>query len=954
MSRPPLRPVRFAPPDTTATPTADGGCVLRSRTPLEGIAPRVGDWVDRWARDAPERAFLTEPGEGGRRVLTYGDARRRVREVAGGLLARGLGPDRPVVILSGNGIDHAILALAAMYVGVPVVPVSAAWTLMSSDGARVASVLEQVRPGLVFASDAERFATGLQHADPDVVVTDPGDLAGAADVDAAAAAVGPETIAKILFTSGSTGAPKGVLNPHRMLTANQAMIRSVWPFVDDEPPVLVDWLPWNHTFGGNHNFNLALSRGGTLHIDVGRPVPGLLDATLSALREHSPTVYFNVPAGFAALLPHLEADADLAASFFAELKVLFYAGASLPPDLWHRLEALAVRTTGERVAMSSGWGSTETAPAATTVHADIDRAGVIGWPAPGSEIRMVPLPGEDRFELRVRGPHVTPGYHGRPDLTAAAFDDEGFYKIGDAGRLAVPGDPLSGLVFDGRVAEDFKLLSGTWVRAGRLRPAALAACDGLLNDAIVTGHDRADVGLLGWANETVAAARGLSGDALQAAVRERLDAWGEGRGSSERVARFALLTTPPDADAGEITDKGYINQRRARELRAADVEALYEGPADAGPSLGERARSLKEAMLRHAGLVGFFGGFLYDSITLRRIDKVFDNVLLAVYLTILGVLLVLERRAAWHRSVPRFVTEYPRALELATQFLFGGLFSAYVVFYFKSAGGAGSLLFMLLLAAAMVLNEFGDGALRRLETIRLALYFFTSFSFFLFAIPVFAGVMNPFMWVPAAAAAAVPCLLVVIATHAGRGGLPSFLGGTTLKERLLFLGGMMATMTVGLAILAGSGLIPPVPLSVMDRVVAHDIDRQEDGYHLKVDRGAWVRALTLRPPRVRWAEGEGVVVFTAVFAPKGTKLDLAHRWQLHENDEWVDTEPKPIRVSVMGGRRGGFRTYTRKRRVGPGAWRVLVETEDERVLGTVRFDVRQVDPERIKLREIVR
>jgi feruloyl-CoA synthase len=865
------------------------------------------------------------------------------------------------VILSGNAIDHAVLSLAAMYVGIPVVPVSGAWTLLSPDGSRVASVIEQVDPGLVYAGDAELYAAGLQHADPETVVTSVDALmADDADVDGRAALVGPETIAKILFTSGSTGAPKGVLNPHRMLTSNQAMIRHVWPFVEDQPPVLVDWLPWNHTFGGNHNFNLVLSRGGTLHIDMGRPAPSQLGPTLQALREISPTIYFNVPAGFAALLPHLEGDVDLAERFFKKLKVVFYAGASLPPDLWTRLEALSVRTTGERVAMSSGWGSTETAPAATTVHADIDRAGVIGWPAPGSEIRMVPLPGEDRFELRVRGPHVTPGYHGRPDLTEAAFDDAGFYVIGDAGRLATPGDPLSGLVFDGRVAEDFKLLSGTWVRAGRLRVAALAAFDGLIADALVTGHDQAEVGLLAWPNTAAVAARGLSPRQLRGELATKLKAWGAGRASSERVTRIVLLETPPDPAAGEITDKGYINQRLGLQLRAEALEGLYaEEPAADVIVLGrppaDRIAGLKAALIKHGSLAAFFGGFLYDTITLRRIDKVFDNVLLAAYLLLLGVLLVFERRLEWHRSVPKFVSEYPRAIELGTQFLFGGLFSAYIVFYFKSAGGLGSLGFMLLLAGGMVINEFRDGALRRLETIRIGLYFFTAFSFFLFAIPVFTGSMHMLMWVPAAGGAALMCLAVVLATHAGgRGKLPSFLGGTTLRERLLLHGTMMASLTLGLALFSGLGLIPPVPLSVSERVVAHSVERQEDGYHLMVDRGGWTRKLTLRPPRVRWAEGESVVVFTAIFAPKTTELKLAHRWQREAAGEWIDTEPKPIPVTVVGGRSGGYRTYTRKRHVSPGDWRVVVETDDGRAVGTVRFDVEAVSPERIRLKEVVR
>jgi feruloyl-CoA synthase len=408
-------------------------------------------------------------------------------------------------------------------------------------------------------------------------------------VEQAFAAVGPDTVAKVLFTSGSTGMPKGVINTHRMMCANQMMLEQTWPFLKAHPPVLVDWLPWNHTFGGNHNVNLTLAQAGTLYIDAGRPAPGLIEHTVRNLAEVSPTIYFNVPAGYGALLPYLEKDERLARSFFADLRLIFYAGAALSQDLWDRLEAISIRTTGARVPMVSSWGATETAPIATCGHRIIERAGVIGLPPPGVTLKLVPSAG--KHEVRVRGPNVFPGYWGRPDLTREAFDEDGFYRIGDAVRLADPADLSKGLVFDGRVAEDFKLSTGTWVHVGGLRVAALAAAAPVLQDAVVTGHDRDFVGLLAW--PSLAGMKEVCSDPAahddpakliaSAAVREHVRA-GIARhnagqsGSSMRISRVLLMAEPPSIDANEITDKGYINQRATLDRRAALVEVLHADP----------------------------------------------------------------------------------------------------------------------------------------------------------------------------------------------------------------------------------------------------------------------------------------------------------------------------------------------------------------------------------------
>src|SRR3954462_14812747 len=485
----------LAPPRIVSRPAAGGAQVLSSEMPLEPSEDSLGLLLRRWAREAPERTFLAERGGDDAWVrLSWSEADRRASAIAQALLDRGLGPERPVLLLSGNSIDHALLTLGGFLAGVPVAPVSPAYSLMSRDYGKVRHIARIVRPGLVYAADGDAFSGALAAVDfgGAELVLSRGAGAGAGAtafheleairptraVDEALAGVGPGSVAKILFTSGSMALPKGVVNTHRMLCANQQALAQIWPFTGQTPPVLVDWLPWNHTFGGNHNFNLILKRGGTMYIDAGRPAPPLMPITVRNLTEIAPTIYFNVPAGYGALLPFLERDAELRSRFFERLDLIFYAAAALPQDLWSRLEAVSQMARGEPVMMTSSWGLTETSPLATAAHFPIDRAGVIGVPVPGVEIKLAPV--DDKLEMRVKGPNVTPGYLGRDDLTRAAFDEDGFYRTGDARRLEDPDDPNQGLVFDGRVVEDFKLTTGTWVSVGNLRVAVLAAASPLL------------------------------------------------------------------------------------------------------------------------------------------------------------------------------------------------------------------------------------------------------------------------------------------------------------------------------------------------------------------------------------------------------------------------------------------------------------------------------------------
>jgi len=552
----------FAPAEVDVEHLPGGGLILRSPMQLEPCAANICSYLVDWAELAPRRTFLAErSADGGWRRISYSEALVAVRALAQALLDSGASVDRPIMILSGNSIENGLLQLASMFVGLPVSPISPAYGLMSSDFGKLRFVFDLVKPKLVFVDDGEAFGEALSSLDLDDVTL----LVKQGAVDTAFSAVGPDTIGKILFTSGSTGMPKGVINTQRMMCSNQQAIVQIWPFVTHRPPV------------------------GTLYIDAGKPAPGLMDPTIENLREIAPTVYFNVPRGFQMLAPYLEQDAAFRDHFFSQLDTIFYAAAALPQDLWERLEILSVAALGKKLAMTSAWGLTETAPLATSVHFPIGEAGVIGLPIPGTELKMLPNAG--KLELRLRGPNITPGYLGRDDLTQEVFDDDGFYITGDAGKFADPDDPAKGILFDGRVAEDFKLLTGSWVSTGMVRVAAISACTAIIQDAVVTGHDRDQIGLLIIPNlagiaklvdgsPEDALVDLLSHESVSQTLRDELVAYNlSNPASSKRVARVLFLIEPLDIDAGEITDKGYVNQRAVLERRQALVEQLYSEDA---------------------------------------------------------------------------------------------------------------------------------------------------------------------------------------------------------------------------------------------------------------------------------------------------------------------------------------------------------------------------------------
>ena len=587
---------------------ADGCTLVQSTEALQAHPLRLTDRLVQWAAVAPERTLVAKrlpsvAGDGAWRHLSYADALASARRIAQALLARGLSAERPVAILSDNDIEHLLLTLGAMLAGVPVAPVSPAYSLLSQDHGKLRHILSVLTPGLVFASSGSAYGRAIAATvdEGTEVVLTTGTLEGrnstpmaellateaTAEVDAAHAAVGPDTIAKFLFTSGSTKLPKGVITTQRMLCSNQQQILQCFPALGDEPPVLVDWLPWNHTFGGSHNVGLVLYNGGTLYIDEGKPTPALIGHTLRNLREIAPTVYFNVPKGFEEIANALEDDAALRERFFSRVRMLFFAGAGLSQPVWDKLDRVAEAACGERIRMLTGLGMTETAPFAVCANLHEVRSGHVGLPAPGMELKLVPQ--GDKTELRYRGPNVTPGYWRAPAQTAESFDDEGWYCSGDALRPIDPARPELGFAFDGRTAEDFKLSTGTFVSVGPLRGRVVAAGDPCVHDAVVTGIDRDELGLLIFPRmDSCRAFAGLPPSATLAEVLaaapvqqffQRLidELHDAGTGSATRVARALLLTEPPNIDLGEVTDKGSINQRAVLLHRAAQVERLYAG-----------------------------------------------------------------------------------------------------------------------------------------------------------------------------------------------------------------------------------------------------------------------------------------------------------------------------------------------------------------------------------------
>ena len=597
----PFRDTRFWEPKISVRRTGDGTIYIEQTEPLPPYPDRITDVLLAQAKATPTRTFLAERDENGAwRKLTYGEAVQGIRRLGQYLIDCGLSEKAPLAILSGNGIDHALLGLAAVHVGIPYAAVSPAYSLVSGDFTRLKDVFAAINPGMVFADDASRFKPAIDAvADPTVrrlfgngatreeedfgaaLATEAGEA-----VERAFAAITPDTVAKFLFTSGSTGTPKAVINTHRMICSNQIMVRETYAYFKDEPPVLLDWAPWHHTAGGNKLFYMALFNGGTLYIDDGRPTGSEIHKTVRNLREVSPTWYFNVPRGFEVLIPHLERDEDLCASFFRDLKMLWYAGAGMAQHTWDALERLSVQTTGYRTVIGTGLGATETAPATLMCTWPQDEAGNVGLPCQGVTLKLVPM--EGKFDGRVKGPNIMPGYWNAPELTEAAFDEEGFYRFGDALRFADPDDPAAGFFFDGRTAENFKLDTGTWVSTGALRASFINHFGDVVRDVAIAGADRSYLAALVFPDlENVSRLVPDGGTAAQLTAPEVREHFKtalvklaqKSTGSSTLIRRILLVDSPPSMEAGELTDKGSLNQRAVLRNRADLVEELYAGSA---------------------------------------------------------------------------------------------------------------------------------------------------------------------------------------------------------------------------------------------------------------------------------------------------------------------------------------------------------------------------------------
>ena len=583
------QPADFWSPEFDYEHRPDGTILMRQRGELPAWLPTLADYLDKWADADPDRTWIARREAGGDwRRISYGAARAQARAIGGALLALGLGPERPLMILSGNSLEHALLGAACLYVGIPYAPLSPAYSLVSKDHAKLKDIAATLKSGAIFAEDGAAFAPALatlaphgattitRTNHPEGAISFDSLLAGdPVPADAARAQIGADTVVKYLFTSGSTGSPKAVINTNGMICANQAMVRDCYRFMQSEPPVVLDWAPWNHTAGGNKVSYMVMTNGGTYYIDDGKPLPGQFDETVRNLREIACTWYFNVPVGWDMLVDRLEAEPDLARIFFSRLKLMFYAGAGMAQLTWDRLGAVARATTGHDVLLSSSLGATETAPFSMTCTEIQERSGNVGVPARGITMKLVPNSG--KLEVRLKGPNIMPGYLGEAAKTAESFDEEGFYCLGDAVRPADPEDLTRGFFFDGRVAENFKLNTGTWVAVGAVRAALIDAMGGLIRDAVITGENQTDLGAL-----VLLSPRGadMAPEALEAALRDHLAAHAKAAtGSAMRVRRILMLDQPPSFDRGEITEKGSLNQRALRVTHAGLIADLHDGTA---------------------------------------------------------------------------------------------------------------------------------------------------------------------------------------------------------------------------------------------------------------------------------------------------------------------------------------------------------------------------------------
>ena len=599
------RTSNFKPHDVSSEQRSDETLLLRSNAKMGDVVDTSADWLHRWSVEAPERIFLAERSGAGWREETYQSTLQKVRAIAASLLARGMGPDTPILIMSGNGVDHGVLTLAAHYVGVPTAPIAEQYALIPAARERLEHAISLVEPSMAYVVDADKFAHAITIdalAGVEIVASDVGSQSGVTgmdtllqgdsgvDIDAARGQVTPDSVVKILMTSGSTSAPKGVMTTQRMMCVNQTQIADSLPFLTERPPSVVDWLPWNHVFGGSHNFNMMLANGGSFYIDDGKPLKGLFDRTVENLKMVTGSLVFNVPVGFGMLLQALKSDQDLRQRFFQDLDMIFYAGASLPQDIWQGLEHMAFDVKGEVPLMTSSWGLTETAPATMIQQEPTDRSGVIGVPMSGVTLKLVPEE-DGRYEVRAKGPNIMPGYYNDPQKTAEAFDGEGYFITGDAMVFVDPDNVNAGMRFDGRISEDFKLLTGTWVRATALRMSLLSHFAPLAADLVITGQDKSDIGVLIFPNKEAIETAGhalddvdgmLSDPSLLTALRDRLAAWNEANASSStRIARAALFAEPASLVDAEITAKGNLNFRKVLQRRSAILDHLYNGSHDA-------------------------------------------------------------------------------------------------------------------------------------------------------------------------------------------------------------------------------------------------------------------------------------------------------------------------------------------------------------------------------------